>query len=56
MTGTTHHFTNINDLQKEVEYARIYAGFHYHHSLVQGFVLGHKVAHNVAVNYFAATQ
>ena len=56
VTGTTHHFTSINDLQKEVEYARIYVGFHYHHSLVQGFVLGHKVAHNLAANYFAPTN
>lgn len=56
VTGTTHHFKSINDLEMEVEYARIYAGFHYHHSLVQGFTLGHKVAHNVAANYFAPTQ
>jgi hypothetical protein len=52
ITNTTHHFSSIQDLQREVEYARIYAGFHYHHSMIQGFVLGHKVAHNVANNYF----
>jgi hypothetical protein len=52
VTGTTHHFNSVLELQKEVEWARIYAGFHYHHSLVQGFALGHKVAHNVANNYF----
>lgn len=56
VTGTTHHFHDIHDLEKEVEWARIYAGFHYHHSLVQGFVLGHKVAQNAAVNYFGATK
>jgi hypothetical protein len=56
VTGTTHHFHDIHDLEKEVEWARIYAGFHYHHSLVQGFVLGHKVAQNAAVNYFSATR
>ncbi len=43
VTGTTHHFTNSHDLQREVEYARIYTGFHYHHSMVQGFVLGPAV-------------
>jgi hypothetical protein len=43
---------STHDLEKEVEYARIYAGFHYHHSLVQEFVLGHKVAHNIANGYF----
>lgn len=52
ITGTTHTFTSIREWQKEVEVARIYAGFHYHHSLVQGFVLGHKVAHNLVTNYF----
>jgi hypothetical protein len=52
VTGTTHHFTNSHDLQREVEYARIYTGFHYHHSMVQGFVLGHKVAHHIAAKYF----
>jgi hypothetical protein len=36
----------------EVGFARIYAGFHYHHSVVQGLVLGHKVAQNVVLNYF----
>ena len=53
VTGTTHHFTNVLDLEKEVEGARIYAGFHYHHSLDQGFLLGHRVAHHVAKEYFA---
>lgn len=52
VTGTTHTFSSIREWQKEVEVARIYAGFHYHHSLVQGFVLGHKVAHNLTAKYF----
>jgi len=52
ITGTTHTFISIREWQKEVEVARIYAGFHYHHSLVQGFVLGHKVARNLVTNYF----
>jgi hypothetical protein len=34
----------------------IYASFHYHHSLLQGFVLGHKVAHHIAVEYFAPAK
>ncbi len=51
--GTTiHTFNSIREWQQEVEYARIWAGFHYHHSLVQGFVLGHKVANNLVTNYF----
>jgi hypothetical protein len=56
VTGTVHNFKNIGELEKEVEYARIYAGFHYHHSLVQGFVLGHKVAQLVVGNYFQPVQ
>lgn len=52
ITNTTHSFRSVHDLEHEVEFARIYVGFHYHHSLVQGFVLGHKVAHNLANNYF----
>ena len=52
VTGTTHHYTNIHDWEKEVEYSRIYAGFHYHHSLVQGFVLGSKVANHISGNFF----
>ena len=52
VTGTTHNFVNVHDLESEVEGARIYAGFHYHHSLVQGFLLGHKVSQQVTGNYF----
>jgi hypothetical protein len=52
VTGTTHHFTNVHDMEKEMGNARIYAGFHYRHSVVQGLLLGHKVAHHVARLYF----
>ena len=52
ITGTSHNFKSVHDLEREVEWGRIYAGFHYHHSLIQGFVLGHKVAHNLVNNYF----
>lgn len=52
VTGTTHTFTNTHDLENEVEWARIYAGFHYHHSVVQGFVLGHKVSNQVLTKFF----
>jgi hypothetical protein len=47
-----HAFESTKELEKEVGYARIYAGFHYHHSVMQGFVLGHHVAHQVLVNFF----
>lgn len=56
VTGTTHTFSNVREWQNEVEFARIYAGFHYHHSVVQGIVLGHKVAQHVLVNYFGPVR
>ena len=52
VTSTTHTFTSTKDLETEVENARIYAGFHYHHSVVQGTGLGMKVADEVSGNYF----
>ena len=47
-----HTFNGTKDLEKEVEYARIYAGFHYHHSVIQGVVLGQHVARQVLENFF----
>ncbi len=47
-----HTFNNTKELEKEVEYARIYAGFHYHHSVQQGLLLGQHVAQRVLVNFF----
>ena len=47
-----HTFDSTKDLEQEVGQARIYAGFHYHHSVVQGLVLGQHVAHQVLENFF----
>jgi hypothetical protein len=47
-----HTFDSTKELEEEVENARIYAGFHYHHSVVQGVVLGQHVANQVLVNFF----
>jgi hypothetical protein len=52
VTKSTRTFTRINEWEKEVEYARIYAGFHYHHSVVEGVGLGKKVSDQVGRNYF----
>jgi hypothetical protein len=52
VTNTTHNFTSTSDLMKEVENARIYAGFHYHHSVIQGRVLGLRVGNQVVQRYF----
>ena len=56
VTGTTHTFTSTNDLMQEVEAARIYAGFHYHHSVIQGRVLGLKVGHQIMQQYFGRVR
>lgn len=45
-------FTSTSELMQQVEMARIYAGFHYHHSLVEGRVLGIKVGHQLMQQYF----
>lgn len=52
VTNTTHTFTSTTDLMEEVGHARIYAGFHYHHSVVEGRVLGMKVGHQLMERYF----
>jgi hypothetical protein len=45
-------FDNTNDIIKSVIEARIYAGFHYRNSCVQGTIIGKKVAKWVARHYF----
>jgi hypothetical protein len=52
VTNTTHHFDSADDLENEVFGARIYAGFHYRHSLEQGFLLGHRVAKQMLQKQF----
>jgi hypothetical protein len=52
VTNTTHTFLDTKDWVTEVEYARIYAGFHYQHSVVEGALLGRKVAEEVSKNFF----
>jgi hypothetical protein len=49
---TPQTFTSTTDLMHQVEMARIYAGFHYHHSVVQGRVLGLKVGRQLLTRYF----
>jgi hypothetical protein len=52
VTGTTQTFTSVDDWVKQVQSARIYAGFHYHHSVVEGVVLGKKVSDQLSRTYF----
>ena len=48
----THVFENTNDLFAEVFWARIYAGFHYYHSLEDGGTLGRRVARQLLRRHF----
>lgn len=48
----THIFENTEDWLDEVFWARIYSGFHFHHSLEDGAELGHRVSHQVFDNHF----
>jgi hypothetical protein len=47
----THTFENTTDWLDEVYWARIFAGFHFHHSLEDGAALGRQVATQVFENY-----
>jgi hypothetical protein len=48
----THTFEDSRDLIDEVFWARIYAGFHYHHSLEVGEALGATVARELLRSHF----
>jgi hypothetical protein len=51
-----HTFTDTRDLIEEVFWARIYAGFHFYHSLEDGRQLGQSVAGQVVRNHFRQSQ
>jgi hypothetical protein len=51
-----HTFTDTRDLMDEVFWARIYAGFHFYHSLEAGRQLGQSVAGRVVRNHFRQLQ
>jgi hypothetical protein len=48
----THTFDDTQDLFREVFWARIYAGFHFRHSLHDGAALGRQVADQVFYKHF----
>jgi hypothetical protein len=52
VTNTSRTFTRLGDWEREVEVARIYAGFHYHHSVIQGVGLGREVSKQLTQEYF----
>jgi len=52
----THTLTDTRDLMDEVFWSRIYAGFHFFHSLEAGRQLGQSVASQVTRNRFQAVE
>ena len=52
VTHTSRTFGNLQDPVKEVDWARIYGGMHYWHSVRQGNLLGRMVATYVCLNKF----
>ena len=54
VTNTVHEIHNTRELEDEVERARIYAGIHFHHSVVKGADLGRKVAQQAFGEFFQA--
>src|ERR1700722_1897399 len=51
-----HVFEDTRDMMDEVFWARMYAGFHFYHSLEAGRQLGETVAQGVARNHFRARK
>jgi len=51
-TVHTHTFEDTHALYDEVSWARIYAGFHYNHSLQDGGTLGRRVSEQLFTKYF----
>jgi hypothetical protein len=51
-----HTFTDTSALLDEVFWARIYAGFHFYHSLQVGSQLGESVASQLSRNHFRPAQ
>jgi len=55
VTGTTEVYDRLQDVVKDVDLARVLAGFHFRNSDLQGSNLGRKVANYVVQNYFQPT-
>jgi len=51
-TGTTHRFRSLHEVIRDVNDARVLAGFHFRHSDEDGSALGRQVAHYVARHRF----
>jgi hypothetical protein len=52
VTGTSRSYDRLEDIVKDVDWARVLVGFHFRNSDLQGSALGRKVGRYVADNYF----
>jgi hypothetical protein len=52
VTDSTHTYTRLHDVVKEVDWARVLVGFHFRNSDLQGTSLGLKVARYATDHYF----
>jgi hypothetical protein len=56
VTNTTHTFSRTDDWMNEVSNARVYAGFHYRHSVEDGKTLGRAVAKQLIKGFFGKAK
>jgi hypothetical protein len=56
VTGTTRHFERVGDLQRDIENARVYIGYHWRTSDEVGTRLGERVARWALERYFRPTE
>jgi hypothetical protein len=52
VTGETRRYDRLKDVVREVNQARVWAGFHFRNSDQEGSTLGRKVGRFVAKNFF----
>jgi PAP2 superfamily len=52
ITKTTRHYYRLEEIVKDVDWARVLVGFHFRNSDLQGSALGRKVGRYVANHYF----
>ena len=52
VTGTTHRFDHVNDLEREIVNARVWVGYHWRTSDEVGYQLGERVARWTLQRYF----
>lgn len=54
VTNTVHEIRSVDELEQEVQNARIYSGIHYRNSVVEGTNLGRQVAQQAFEKFFTA--